>query len=112
MEGAELKALNSLGEKIKSIDFALVEVSIRKNFKDGPLLWDIDNYMIKNKFARIYIKTGAASGDALYKKMDKVQLYWVCKMRMESFLMRILAALQVTDFLAVLKKKCKSYVSL
>ena len=42
VEGSELKVLTSLGYFIKNIKFALVEVSLRKNYFGGPLLTDID----------------------------------------------------------------------
>lgn len=97
VEGSELKVLTSLGYFIKNIKFALVEVSLRKNYFGGPLLTDIDNYFVKNKFKRIYIKTGPASGDALYKKCKYLGCREKLIMLCSAYLFVTLSFLRLTD---------------
>lgn len=110
VEGAELKALNSMGVFIKKINYALIEVSLRRNFENGPLLEDIDGFMLKKSFVRVYMKSGAASGDALYKRVGNISKFDLFKMRTSSMLMQLLSQLSVTDFIAVGKKKIKAWV--
>lgn len=66
IEGAELKALRSLGDRLGSFDGVLVEVSIVRNFVDGPLLSDIDTFLYSRGFRRVRTRVGLSSGDAFY----------------------------------------------
>ena len=72
IEGYELKALKGMGKYLKKLDWALIEISITKNFEDGPLLPDIDNIMHDNGFVRRQTWTGHFSGDSLYQRINSL----------------------------------------
>jgi FkbM family methyltransferase len=66
LEGSELKALLSLGRYLDQIDFALIEVSLTENFVRGPMLSEIDAFMLSKGFVRTEARMGSSSGDAFY----------------------------------------------
>jgi FkbM family methyltransferase len=68
LEGAELKALRSIGEALGKVPYVMIEVSVTENFIGGPLLHDIDAYMVEQGFRRVELKLGSSSGDALYQR--------------------------------------------
>jgi FkbM family methyltransferase len=107
IEGAELKALISLGDYIERVKNALIEVSFRKNFVDGPLLVDIDKFMIHHQFIRVYIKMGTVSGDALYSKVEKVNISQRMFMKISAYAIQAAAILNLTNILKKIKDKIK-----
>ena len=66
VEGAELKALNSLGDLLNQFESILCEVSIVPNFQGGPVLADIDAFLTDRGFVRRALWIGYSSGDAVY----------------------------------------------
>lgn len=72
IEGSELIALKGLDDIIYNIEFALIEFSTDANFVGGPLISDIDAFMMSKNFKRVWHKLGVVSGDALYKSVKRV----------------------------------------
>lgn len=107
VEGSELKALKSMGDMLSNVKSALIEVSIRKNYIGGPLLMDIDRYMFTNDFLRVYLKSGAVSGDALYIKSSQVTFFDRAKMYLSAIMLRLAAELRLTDLFVNFKYLAK-----
>lgn len=107
IEGAELKALYSLGSLIQVIEFAFVEVSLRQNFKNAPLMIDIDRYFFNNSFKKVFLKYGAASGDALYMKVEKVSNLHKFKTYFIDTLIQYIAKYKITDQIVKIKNRLK-----
>jgi FkbM family methyltransferase len=107
VEGAELKALRSLGALLDNFRYAFVEVSVRQNFVGGPLLSDIDGFMLDRGFARIYSKIAIASGDALYVHVSKVGAARRAYMRASACFLEAAATLRITDVVGKLKQLVK-----
>jgi FkbM family methyltransferase len=97
IEGSELKALRSMGAYLERLEFALIEISVRRNFEGGPLLRDIDAFMAARGFRRIYIKVSASSGDALYRKVAALSELSRTMMRVTAEGWQFAAALRLTD---------------
>jgi FkbM family methyltransferase len=66
VEGAELKALISLGALLNQFDAILCEVSVVRNFEGGPLLTEIDTFLAARGLVRRALWMGYSSGDAVY----------------------------------------------
>jgi len=109
IEGSELKALRSMGSLLSNVKAALIEVSVRKNYIDGPLLRDIDSYMLANGFLRVYLKSGAVSGDALYIRRLKITFFDEAKMHLSAIILRVAAELRLTDLFAHFKNLAKRF---
>jgi hypothetical protein len=105
IEGSELKALRSLGNYFDRLDFALIEISVRQNYEDGPLLVDIDDCMAMAGFERVYMKLSASSGDALYKRVGPLSALARQRMRLSASIWQTAATLRLTD-LAMTTRKC------
>ena len=68
LQGAELKALQGMGNLINQFKWAYIEVNKDHLYKDCPLIGDIDNYMSSYGFTRVDTKWcgNFGWGDALY----------------------------------------------
>jgi len=68
LQGAELLALKGMGEELHKINYAYLEVNRKKEYKDCPLVEDIDYYMGKFGFKRVETQFAGnfGWGDALY----------------------------------------------
>ncbi len=70
LQGAELMALRGMGEELHKIKYAYIEVNKKHEYKDCPLIEDIDAYM--NEFGFVRVETewcgGFSWGDAFYIK--------------------------------------------
>jgi len=110
VEGAELKALFSLGTLIQDIEFAFVEVSLRQNFKNAPLMIDIDRYFFNNSFKKVFLKYGAASGDALYMKVKKVSNVHKYKTYFIDTVIQFMAKIKITDQIVKIKMQIKKII--
>lgn len=109
IEGAELKALKSLGNLINNLEYAFVEVSLRRNFHNAPLMMDIDRFFYENSFQRVFLKFGSASGDAMYKRVNKVSSLNRFFVFLQSRIIQGLATVRLTDFIVRLKSVIKSF---
>jgi FkbM family methyltransferase len=108
VEGSELKALRSMGALLEPIQFAFIEVSLRRLFRDGPLFRDIDRFMLQHSFERVYVKTSAASGDALYRRVAHVALFRRVAMYLSALAYQLLATLRLTDLAVRFKDVVKT----
>jgi FkbM family methyltransferase len=70
LQGAELMALQGMGELLRQVKYAYLEVNKKHEYKDCPLLDDIDAYMFKYGFTRVELEWcgGFSWGDAVYIK--------------------------------------------
>lgn len=67
IQGAELLALQGLGERIKDIKFIHTEVEFFEIYKDQPLFEDIRYFLLKNGFVFLGFSNFAEySGDAIF----------------------------------------------
>lgn len=72
IQGAELLALQGLGEKIKNIQYIYTEINIGSLYANVPLLNQLDLYLNSCGFQRIAIQiTANFWGDALYINTGK-----------------------------------------
>jgi FkbM family methyltransferase len=110
IEGAELKALKSMGKLLDNAGFAFVEVSLRRNFHKAPIMKDIDTFLYAHSFKRIFLKHGAASGDALYKKVDKITPLDRIIVFTQDSVIQLLASLRITDFVVTIKSIIKKMI--
>ncbi len=110
IEGAELKALKSMGSLIDNVEFAFVEVSLRPNFHNAPLMIDIDKFFIQHSFKKIYLKYGSASGDALYKKVNKLSIIDIYTTVCIDNLLQMLSILRITDQVSKVKTFIKKLI--
>jgi FkbM family methyltransferase len=74
IQGAELMAIESLGDLIKSFDYIFVEVNRREVYKDCTNVRQLDSYLSEKEFKRVttrwYFREGW--GDALYIRKNKI----------------------------------------
>jgi len=112
IEGAELKALKSLGTILPKVESALIEVSLIRNFQGGPLFIDIELYMLSNNFVRVYSKYGVVSGDILYKKVPQVSDFRKCLLKASCRIIMCAARLKLTKVFWKLKQNIKQLVRL
>jgi len=70
LQGAELMALKGIGEELHKVNYAYLEVNKKHEYKDCPLLSDIDSYMDYFGFKRVELEWcgGFSWGDAFYIK--------------------------------------------
>lgn len=72
LQGAELMALKGMGEELKKVKYAYIEVNKKHEYKDCPLLEDIDAYMSSFGFTRVELEWcgGFSWGDSFYIKNE------------------------------------------
>jgi FkbM family methyltransferase len=110
IEGAELKALKSMGKLLKNAEFAFVELSLRRNFHNAPIMKDIDSFLYENSFKRVFLKYGSASGDALYKKVDRITTLDRVIVIMQDSIIQLLSSMRITDFVVNIKTFVKKII--
>jgi len=82
VQGAELRALRGLGERLANVRWAYLEVNALRMYRDCPLIDELDVFMKSMGFARIATRMAGSLGwgDALYvnaRKMPKPALWWL-----------------------------------
>jgi FkbM family methyltransferase len=82
IQGAELRALRGLGERLANVKWAYLEVNTLRMYRDCALIGEIDAFMESVGFARIATRMAGSYGwgDALYintRKMPKLALWWL-----------------------------------
>jgi FkbM family methyltransferase len=86
IQGAELRALRGLGERLADVKWAYLEVNTLRMYEGCALVDEIDAFMDNLGFARIATRMasvygwGDGWGDALYvntRKMSKLALRWL-----------------------------------
>ena len=72
LQGAELMALKGMGDELRKVNYAYLEVNKKHEYEDCPLLEDIDAYMLSFGFSRVELEWcgGFSWGDAFYIKKD------------------------------------------
>ena len=70
LQGAELMALKGMGEELNKVKYAYLEVNKKHEYKDCPLLEDIDAYMDSFGFKRVELEGcgGFSWGDGFWIK--------------------------------------------
>ncbi len=68
LEGAELKALRSLGDRLAGFEWVGVEISLAENFASGPSFLALDNFLMASGFRRVETVVDTALGNALYHR--------------------------------------------
>jgi FkbM family methyltransferase len=107
VEGSELKALRSMGRLLDTVQYAFIEVSLRRLFRGGPLFRDIDRFMLQHSFERVYIRTSAASGDALYRRVPRVSGARRFSMGLSALAYQAASTARLTDFVVRVKNAVK-----
>lgn len=71
LQGAELLALQGMGDMLKQFKFALLEVNKKETYKGCVLIDDLDYFMLQNGFERVETGQFVADTwtDALYKNV-------------------------------------------
>ena len=74
IQGAELKALEGLGDLIKNVKWIYSEVNKIELYKDCALIGDIDSFLSKNGFKRVATRWAFRSGwgDALWVRNELI----------------------------------------
>jgi FkbM family methyltransferase len=71
IQGAELLALKSFGEKLNEIKYIYTEININNLYKNCALVNEIDNFLLNFNFKRVEtVMTEFEWGDALYIKKN------------------------------------------
>ena len=71
IQGAELKALKGMGEKLKNLKIIHLEAEFIEIYKQQPLFRDIDSFLQKNNFHLLgFSSKSHYSGDAIYLNKD------------------------------------------
>ena len=71
LQGYELNALKSLGNRLNDIDWIYTEVNSRTLYKNCTLLDELDLFLLKRGFRRVELyMTDWYWGDAVYKRED------------------------------------------
>ena len=69
-EGAELKALQGMGDLLDNVDYIYTEINVANLYKDCGMMWEIDRYLFNRGFVRFDTHiTDQLWGDAFYYKM-------------------------------------------
>jgi FkbM family methyltransferase len=69
LQGAELKALEGMGERLNGFDHAYIEVNERELYKGCPLVKDIDAYLARYGFVAMETKMMKQGwGDCYYQR--------------------------------------------
>jgi FkbM family methyltransferase len=70
IQGAELRALIGLGDKISEINFIYLEVNSKQVYENCSLITEIDEYLYKKHFKRVGVRWRLFRnwGDAIYVK--------------------------------------------
>lgn len=70
IQGAELRALMGLGEKISEINFIYLEVNSKHVYENCSLITEIDEYLLQKHFKRVGVRWRLFRnwGDAIYVK--------------------------------------------
>ena len=68
VQGAELIVLKGIAHHIENFDYVILEVNLRKIYKESVLLHQLDCYMLKRSFVRISSSITGIQGEALYAK--------------------------------------------
>ena len=71
---------------------------------------DIDRFMLKHNFKRVYVKAGSASGDALYSRQRMVSFLERSTMTFTALFMQFLSKYKVTDVIIAAKGVIKNAV--
>jgi FkbM family methyltransferase len=72
LQGAELLALEGLGDKINGFDYVYTEVNAKELYKGCAQIKDLDRYLLQKGFQRFETKmTPWGWGDALYKRVKQ-----------------------------------------
>jgi hypothetical protein len=68
LQGAEHLAIEGMGDLIKNIDYALLEVNMKETYKGCMLIDDLDYFMMQRGFERVETGSWVADTwtDALY----------------------------------------------
>lgn len=74
VQGFELEVLKGFGEELKKVDFIFTEINTRYLYKNNALVGEIDSYLKKFNFERIYTNIDCFNyyGDAFYIKKSSV----------------------------------------
>jgi FkbM family methyltransferase len=71
IQGAELEALEGLGERLDEVNWAYLEVNKRMLYEEIPMVSEIDRFLEARGFRRIFTKwTEMGWGDALYARPE------------------------------------------
>ena len=74
LQGAEHLAIEGMGDLIKNIDYALLEVNMKETYKGCMLIDDLDYFMLQRGFERVETGEWVAETwtDALYIRKYKI----------------------------------------
>jgi len=75
VQGFELEVLKGFGEELKKVDYIFTEINTKYLYKKNALVTDIDKYLEKHGFIRIFTNVDCFNyfGDAFYiKKNNKL----------------------------------------
>lgn len=74
LQGAEHLAIEGMGDLIKNIDYALLEVNMKETYKGCMLIDDLDYFMLQRGFERVETGDWVAETwtDALYIRKYKI----------------------------------------
>jgi FkbM family methyltransferase len=82
-QGYELEVLKGFGKKLENVDYIFTEVNRDYLYKNNVLIKDLDTFLIKKSFVRIWTKWRIANmpwGDAFYMRINpndkfKIKMY-------------------------------------
>mgnify|MGYP001181803887 CR=1 FL=1 len=70
VQGFELEVLKGFGNKLNEVEFIFTEINTKQLYKDNALVTDLDHYLEKFNFVRVFTNVDSFNffGDAFYVK--------------------------------------------
>jgi FkbM family methyltransferase len=81
VQGAELMVLRGAGDALQSIKAIWLEVELVELYKNQPLKWNVEEFLVKSGFFCVKENVDAVSGDQLYLN----HRYFGCDMRQKFY---------------------------
>ena len=98
-QGFELEVLKGFGKELENVEYIFTEINTKYLYENNALVSDIDKYLKKFKFDRIYTNLDCFNyfGDALYIKKTN-------KKYKQSFIKKLINKIVISNYYLHLKK--------
>lgn len=100
VQGYELAALRSLGSMLGRFEVVCSEVNLTRIYRGGTLLHQLEAYLVRHGFTRVWIAVSGSQGEAWYVKRQPTLLTKLL-MRVSTYSLEVL---QMFDLLKVLRR--------
>jgi FkbM family methyltransferase len=114
-QGYELEVLKGFGKKLENVDYIFTEVNRDYLYKNNVLIKDLDTFLIKKSFVRIWTKWRIANmpwGDAFYMRINPNDKFKLKMYLFKNYLLTNKISFLIYYFLdiRILKNKLKNKI--